>query len=115
MIYRRRPSPLHAARAAVGCAYCLALALATLTLSAPIALGAVAVSVVGAGVAAGVAVFLALTRLPFTAGLALAGAMTVARVEAEGLSRSALRDRALGKPFVYIGCERTGVACAHVG
>ena len=28
MIYRRRASPLHAARAAAGCAYCLALALA---------------------------------------------------------------------------------------
>jgi len=54
VIYRRRPSPLHAARAAVGCGYCLALAVAALTLSAPLALGAVVVSVVCAGVAAGV-------------------------------------------------------------
>ena len=35
MIYRRRASPLHAARAGAGCAYCLALALAALLLSAP--------------------------------------------------------------------------------
>ncbi len=54
MIYRRRASPLHAARAGVGCAYCLALALASLLLSAPVALGAVVVSIVGAAVGAGV-------------------------------------------------------------
>ncbi|MFL5823805.1 MAG: energy-coupling factor transporter transmembrane component T [Solirubrobacteraceae bacterium] len=54
MNYRRRASPLHAARAAAGCAYCLALAVAALLLSAPLALGAVAAAVVGAGIAAGV-------------------------------------------------------------
>jgi energy-coupling factor transport system permease protein len=54
MTYRRRASPLHAARAAAGCAYCLALALAALLLSAPLALAAVAVAVVAAGIAAGV-------------------------------------------------------------
>lgn len=54
MIYRRRPTPLHAARAAAGSAYCLALAVAALTLTAPVALGAVAVSVALAGVGAGV-------------------------------------------------------------
>ncbi len=54
MIYRRRASPLHAARAGAGCAYCLALALATLLLSAPIALGAVVVTIAGAAVGAGV-------------------------------------------------------------
>jgi energy-coupling factor transport system permease protein len=52
LTYRRRPSPLHAARAGVGCAYCAALALATLLLSAPIALGAVLVSIAGAAVGA---------------------------------------------------------------
>jgi energy-coupling factor transport system permease protein len=52
--YRRRRSPLHAARASAGCAYCLALALAALTLSNPVALGAVAVAIAGAGVAADV-------------------------------------------------------------
>ena len=54
MIYRRRASPLHAARAGAGCAYCLALALATLLLSAPVALGAVVVSIAGAAIGAGV-------------------------------------------------------------
>ena len=54
MIYSRRPSPIHAARAGAGCAYCLALVVAALTLTAPIALGAVAISVLAAAVAAGV-------------------------------------------------------------
>jgi energy-coupling factor transport system permease protein len=53
MTYRRRASPLHAARAASGCAYCLALAIAALVLSAPVALGAVGVAVLAAGVTAG--------------------------------------------------------------
>ena len=52
MSYRRRASPLHAARAGVGCGYCAALALATLLLSAPVALGAVVVSIAGAAVGA---------------------------------------------------------------
>lgn len=52
MSYRRRASPLHAARAGAGCLYCLALAVATLTLSAPVALGAVAVAIAGAGASA---------------------------------------------------------------
>lgn len=54
MIYRRRASPLHSARAAAGCAYCLALAGAALMLSNPITLTALLVGVVGAGVGAGV-------------------------------------------------------------
>lgn len=54
MIYRRRPSPLHAARAGAGCLYCLALGLAALALSNPVALGAVAVAAVAAALAAGV-------------------------------------------------------------
>jgi len=52
--YRRRASPLHAARAAAGCAYCLSLLVAALVLSAPVALGAVVLAILGAGVAAGV-------------------------------------------------------------
>jgi energy-coupling factor transport system permease protein len=52
--YRRRASPLQAARAGAGCAYCLALALAALILSNPVALGAVTIAVAGAGIAAGV-------------------------------------------------------------
>ena len=54
MIYRRRASPLHAARAGVGCAYCVALALAVLLLSAPILLGALVISIAGAAAFAGV-------------------------------------------------------------
>ena len=53
MSYRRRASPLHAARAGAGCAYCAALACAALLLSSPVALGAVVVAMVGAGIAAG--------------------------------------------------------------
>jgi energy-coupling factor transport system permease protein len=54
MIYRLRASPLHSARAAAACAYCLALAITALTVSNPIVLGAVTLAVLGAGGAAGV-------------------------------------------------------------
>jgi len=53
MTYGRRASPLHAARAAAACAYCLALTVAVLILSAPVALGAVGLAVLAAGLAAG--------------------------------------------------------------
>jgi energy-coupling factor transport system permease protein len=54
MIYRRRASPLHSARAGAGCAYCLALGIAALMATNPIVLGAVALAVLGAGALAGV-------------------------------------------------------------
>jgi energy-coupling factor transport system permease protein len=54
MTYRRRASPLHAARAAVAIAWCAALAVAALIESNPLVLGAVTLSVVVAGVLAGV-------------------------------------------------------------
>jgi energy-coupling factor transport system permease protein len=54
MIYRRRASPLHAARASAACAYCLALVIAALVISNPVVLGAVTVAVALAGAAAGV-------------------------------------------------------------
>jgi energy-coupling factor transport system permease protein len=54
MIYRRRGSPLHSARAAAGCVYCLALGIAALMASNPIVLGAVVLAVLAAGAAAGV-------------------------------------------------------------
>ena len=54
MSYRRRASPLHAARAAAGIAYCAALGCAALLLSSPLALGALTAAIVLAGVAAGV-------------------------------------------------------------
>jgi energy-coupling factor transport system permease protein len=52
--YRRRASPLHTARAAAGCGYCLALAVAALVLDHPLELGAVTVAILIAGAAAGV-------------------------------------------------------------
>jgi energy-coupling factor transport system permease protein len=52
--YRRRASPLHAARAGAGIAYCLALAFAALLLDNPVALGAVTLAVIAAGIGAGV-------------------------------------------------------------
>ena len=54
MTYRRRASPLHAARAGAGAAYCLALAACALIHVHPIVLAAVAVAVAGAGIGAGV-------------------------------------------------------------
>jgi energy-coupling factor transport system permease protein len=78
MIYRRRPSPLHAARAAAGCAYCLALALAALLISNPVALAAIALAIAGAAVGAGVWPDLrriALWALPLVAVIALVNAL----------------------------------------
>jgi energy-coupling factor transport system permease protein len=83
--YRRRPSPLHAARAAAGAAYCVALALAALIVSNPLVLGAVAVGIAGAGVAAGVGREMrraALWALP----LALAVMIINALVSRDGLT-----------------------------
>ena len=55
MSYRRRASPLHAARAGAACGYCLALACAALIASSPILVGAVTITVAGAMLAAGLA------------------------------------------------------------
>jgi energy-coupling factor transport system permease protein len=52
--YRRRPSPLHAARAAAGIGYCAALGIAALLLSSPLLLATITVAIAGAGMAAGV-------------------------------------------------------------
>jgi energy-coupling factor transport system permease protein len=85
LIYRRRPSPLHAARAGAGCAYCLALVIAALTLSEPIALGAVVVAIIGAAASAGVGREIrraALWALP----LGLAVAIVNALVTRDGLT-----------------------------
>ncbi len=54
MIYRRRTGPLQSARAAAGCAYCLALGAAALLVSNPVVLGAVVVGLLAAGHGAGV-------------------------------------------------------------
>lgn len=78
MSYRRRASPLHAARAGAGLAYCLAFALAALILSHPLALTALALAVLGAGVAAGVRrelVRAALWALPLALVIAVINAL----------------------------------------
>lgn len=53
MRYERRASPLHAARAAAGGAYCLALAGAALAVEHPLALAAILLAVVAAGALSG--------------------------------------------------------------
>jgi energy-coupling factor transport system permease protein len=54
VIYRRRASPLHAARAGVGAAYCAALAACALIFEHPLMLSALAVVVVCAAAGAGI-------------------------------------------------------------
>lgn len=85
MSYRRRASPLHAARAAVGCAYCLSLLVAALVLAAPVALGAVVLAIAGAGFAAGVGRELRRAAL-FAVPLGLAVMLINALVVRDGLT-----------------------------
>jgi energy-coupling factor transport system permease protein len=54
LTYRRRASPLHAARASAAGAYCAALALAALVAGHPLVLGGLLAAVIAAGFAAGV-------------------------------------------------------------
>ena len=84
-MYRRIASPLHAARAGVGCAWCLALAVAALVLSAPVALGAVAVAIGGGGVAAGVGREIR-RAAPFALALGLTVMLVNALVVRDGLT-----------------------------
>lgn len=85
MSYSRRASPLHAARAAAGCAYCLALVVATLVNSAPPVLGALALAVVGAGLSAGVGRQLA-RAARFAIALGILVALVNALVTRDGLT-----------------------------
>ena len=78
MTYRRRTSPLHAAGAAAGCAYCVSLGLAALLASNPIVLGALALAVLGAALAARVGREVrraALWALPLGLGIAVINAL----------------------------------------
>ncbi len=54
MLYRRRLTPLHAARAAVAALYCAAFSAAALVLTSPLALVALLAAIAGAAFAAGV-------------------------------------------------------------
>jgi energy-coupling factor transport system permease protein len=83
--YRRRSSPLHAARAGTGAAYCLALACAALIVSNPIVLGGVTASAVCAGVFAGVGREMRRAAL-FAIPMALAIALINALVTRDGLT-----------------------------
>lgn len=80
MIYVRRASPLHVARAAVGAAYCAALAACALIFEHPLALAAVAIAALGAAVGAGVGREVARTArftLPLVVLVALVNALVV--------------------------------------
>jgi energy-coupling factor transport system permease protein len=83
--YRRRASPLHAARAAAGAAYCAALAGCALAFVHPLALGAVAVAALGAAAGAGVGREVARTAR-YTIPLALLVALVNALVVRDGLT-----------------------------
>jgi energy-coupling factor transport system permease protein len=85
MMYLRRASPLHAARASAACAYCLALAIAALALSAPVVLATVIVAIVVAAAGAGVGRQV-LRASPFALGLALTLALINALVTRDGLT-----------------------------
>lgn len=54
MSYRRRASPLHAARAAAAVAWCAGLGLAAIVCASPLLLGALALALIGAAMLAGV-------------------------------------------------------------
>jgi energy-coupling factor transport system permease protein len=80
VIYRRRASPLHAARAAAGSLYCVVLATVALSLEHPLLLGMLLATVVGAAAAARVAgpvLRLLAFGLPFALLIALVNALVV--------------------------------------
>jgi energy-coupling factor transport system permease protein len=85
VLYRRRATPLHAARAGVACAWCAALAAAALLAADPIVLGAVTLAVLAAGAAAGCGRDLR-RALRFAVPLAVAVMVINALVTRDGLT-----------------------------
>ena len=85
MIYRRRASPLHAARAAAGGAWCAALAACALAFQHPLALAALALAAVGAAIGAGTGREL-LAAARFTVPLGLLVALVNPLVVHDGLT-----------------------------
>jgi energy-coupling factor transport system permease protein len=78
--YRRRASPLHAARAGVGSLFCMVLAAVALSFEHPLLLGAVLLAVLLAAAGAGVGDVVArslLWGLPFAVLIALINALVV--------------------------------------
>jgi len=85
MTYRRRPSPLHAARAAVGGVYCLALGTVALSTEHPLVLAAALAAVVGSSLLAGLGRELARSAR-FAIPFALVVALINPLVTREGLT-----------------------------
>jgi energy-coupling factor transport system permease protein len=83
--YRRAASPLHAARAAAGALYCVALAACALAFEHPLVLAAVIAAATGAGLAAGARREL-LAAARFTVPLALLVALVNPLVVHDGLT-----------------------------
>ena len=80
MTYRRRSSPLHAARAGVGSLFCIVLAGVALSFEHPLLLGALLIAVLGAGAAArvgGVVARSLVWGLPFALLIAAVNALVV--------------------------------------
>ena len=80
MTYRRRASPLHAARAGVGSLFCVALAGVALSFEHPLLLGALLLAVLGAAAGARVGAVVArslLWGLPFALLIAAINALVV--------------------------------------
>jgi len=85
MIYRRRASALHVARAGIAAAYGMALVLLALCFTNPLVLGAIAVAAGGAAVLAGVGPEIA-RAARFAVPLAILVALVNALVVREGLT-----------------------------
>jgi energy-coupling factor transport system permease protein len=85
MSYLRRASPLHAARASIGAAYCGALVFAALVVAHPLVLGVLALAVLGAGVGGGVGARVA-RSLCLSAPMALLIVLVNALVSRGGLT-----------------------------
>jgi energy-coupling factor transport system permease protein len=84
-VYRRRASPLHAARAGASASFCLALAFAPILFDNPIVLGALLCGVIAAAVGAGVAHDLRRWAV-YAAGLALLVVIVNPLVTSDGLT-----------------------------
>jgi energy-coupling factor transport system permease protein len=85
MTYRRRASPLHAARASIGAAYCAALILAVILTKQPLILGALALATTLAALGSGVGPRVARSLL-YSIPMAVLVALVNALVARDGLT-----------------------------
>lgn len=86
LAYRRLPTPLHAARATVAAAYCLALATCALLLDSPLLLASLMACVAGAAASAGVGRTIARAAVRLAVPLVLLTVIVNALVSREGLT-----------------------------